>query len=77
MNKTNWLLFDTNGKSLSPVKLNHRLNKIFGKSKSVNSLRHSYLTGKYGDMVAKKKAIDETMTDMGPSSNMLDVYLKK
>jgi len=77
LNPTNNLLFDTNGNKLSNVKLNQRLNKIFGKKISVNALRHSYLTNKYGDMIQKKKEIEETMEDMGSSSKMLDTYVKK
>ena len=78
INKTDFLLFDNAGKKLTPVKLNQRLNKIFdGRKISVNALRHGYLTDKYGDMIQKNKEIDETMTDMGSSKSMLNVYLKK
>jgi hypothetical protein len=78
INKTDFLLFDTTGKKLTPVKLNQRLNKIFdGRKISVNALRHGYLTDKYGDMIQKNKEIDETMTDMGSSKSMLNTYLKK
>ena len=78
INKTDFLLFDNAGKKLTPVKLNQRLNKIFdGRKISVNALRYGYLTDKYGDMIQKNKEIDETMTDMGSSKSMLNVYLKK
>jgi len=54
INPTDWLLFDTNMNHLTPVKLNQRLNKIFdGKKVAINALRHSYLTGKYADTIAK------------------------
>lgn len=76
-NPTEYLLFDVNGNKLSNVKLNQRLNKIFGKKISVNALRHTYLTNKYGDMIQKKKEIQETMEDMGSSSKMLETYVKK
>lgn len=77
VNPTEYLLFDTNGNKLSNVKLNQRLNKIFGGKISVNALRHTFLTEKYGDMIQKKKEIASTMEDMGSSSNMLDTYVKK
>jgi hypothetical protein len=78
MNPTEWLLFDTNMNHLTPVKLNQRLNKIFGDKKiAVNALRHSYLTGKYADTIAKNKEIENTMTDMGSSKGMLTTYVKE
>lgn len=78
INPTEWLLFDSNMNHLTPVKLNQRLNKIFGDKKiAVNALRHSYLTGKYADTIAKNKEIDETMTDMGSSKSQLLSYVKK
>jgi integrase len=78
INPTDWLLFDSNMNHLTPVKLNQRLNKIFGDKKiSINALRHSYLTGKYADTIKKNKEIDETMTDMGSSKSQLLVYVKK
>ena len=43
----NYLLFDINENKLSPVKLNQRLNAVFGKKISINILRHSYISEKY------------------------------
>jgi hypothetical protein len=78
INPTEWLLFDTNMNHLTPVKLNQRLNKIFGDKKiAVNSLRHSYLTSKYADTIKKNKEIDETMKEMGSSKGMLTTYVKE
>lgn len=78
INPTEWLLFDTNMNHLTPVKLNQRLNKIFdGKKVAVNNLRHSYLTSKYADTIAKNKEIENTMTDMGSSASQLKTYVKK
>jgi len=77
-NPTDHLLFDANGGKLSAVKLNQRINKIFdGRKVSVNQLRHTFLTDKFGDTIQKKKEVAETMEDMGSSSNMLDTYVKK
>ena len=68
-------MFDTNGQKFTPVILKQRLDKLSGKRKiSVNAIRHGYLTDKFGDMMAKNKEVDETMTDMGSSNNMLNVY---
>jgi integrase len=77
-NPTDHLLFDANGGKLSAVKLNQRINKIFdGRKVSVNQLRHTFLTDKFGDTIQQKKEIAETMGDMGSSSTMLDTYVKK
>ena len=71
VNPTPYLLFDRNYNPLPSVKLNQRLNKIFdGKKISVNALRHSFLTEKYGD-------ISEDMSDMGSSLKMVATYVKK
>jgi len=77
INPTDYLLFDTNLNPLTSVKLNQRLNKLFGKHTSVNALRHTYLTEKFGDSIAKKKEVDNVMSDMGSSASMLDTYVKK
>ena len=70
VNPTPYLLFDTNQSPLTSVKLNQRLNKIFGKKISVNALRHSYLSEKYGD-------IGDDLSNMGTSMNMVTTYVKK
>jgi hypothetical protein len=78
INPTPFLLFDNNLHKLSSVKLNQRINKIFdGKKVSVNNFRHTFLTDKFGHTIEQKKAIDNTMAEMGSSANMLDTYVKK
>jgi integrase len=78
VNPTKTLLFDSNMNPLSSVKLNQRINKLFdGRKVSVNQMRHTYLTNKFGHTIEQKKAIDNTMSEMGSSSNMLDTYVKK
>tara|TARA_R110002167_G_scaffold140072_2_gene327773 strand:+ start:522 stop:1283 length:762 start_codon:yes stop_codon:yes gene_type:complete len=77
LNETDYLLFDTNANQLTNVKLTQRFNKIFGKKASINALRHTFLTDKFGDTVQQKKDIDETMTGMGSSKSMLTTYVKK
>lgn len=77
VNPTDYLLFDVNMNPLTAVKLNQRFNRIFGGMKvSVNLMRHSYLTEKFGDSIQKEKQMEKTMTDMGSSSNMLKTYVK-
>ena len=78
VNPTRYLLFDSNMNKLTNVKLNQRFNKIFGDKKvSVNNMRHTYLTDKFGDTIAKNKEIAKTMNDMGSSSEMLKNYVKE
>jgi integrase len=76
VNPTEYLLFDTNMNKLTNVKLNQRFNKIFGGKKSVNALRHSFLTDKYADDMKKKKEMEETMKEMGSSVSQLTGYVK-
>jgi hypothetical protein len=77
VNPTDYLLFDVNMNPLTAVKLNQRFNRIFGGMKvSVNMMRHSYLTEKFGDTIAKEKQVNNTMTDMGSSAGMLKTYVK-
>jgi hypothetical protein len=78
VNPTDHLLFDLNFNKLSNVKLNQRINKLFGgKRVGVNNLRHSVLTEKFGDEIKKKQEIAKTMSDMGSSSSQLTTYVKK
>lgn len=79
INPTEWLLFDNNSQKLSPVKLNQRLNKIFGSEKgcSVNQLRHSFLTGKYADSIKMKEAMEKDLSAMGSSLTQAPIYIKK
>ena len=77
INPTDYLLFDTNMNPLTSVKLNQRLNKLFGGKKvGINGMRHSYLTDKYADTMEQKKKIDKDMAEMGSSANMLTTYVK-
>ncbi len=77
INPTSYLLFDINEGPLSNVKLNQRLHRILGRKCSVNILRHTYLTDKYGDELNKKTAMDKTAEEMGTSSNMvINNYIK-
>jgi len=75
-NKNDYLLIDTNGNKLNQVKLNQRLNKIFDMKISVNALRHSYLTNKYGNIPTLKDML-ETADNMGHSLDQALEYVKK
>lgn len=72
-----WLLFDANQNPLTPIKLTQRLNRIFGDRKvSVNILRHSYLTEKYGNMPSLANMQQEA-EEMGHSVLQALEYVKK
>ena len=76
-NDTEYLLFDSNGCKLTSVKLNQRLNKIFGKNCSVNILRHVYLTDKFGDEIERSKTMANVAEEMGTSSaQVIGTYIK-
>jgi len=77
VNPTDYLLFDSKGDKLTNVKLNQRLNKIFGKEVSVNILRHMYLSDKYSDIIETKRKLKQDFKDMGSSMNQEEVYIKK
>lgn len=78
INPTEYLLFDTHNNKLSNVKLNQRLNKLFGEKKvGVNQLRHTFLSDKYKNMIDDKKSMDKDFTDMGSSSAQFENYVKK
>jgi hypothetical protein len=70
------LLFNGNLEPLSAVSLNQRLNKIFGGAKSVNSLRHFYLTSKYKELMEETEKMSADMEAMGSSSAQAKTYIK-
>jgi len=73
----NYLFTDTNFQPLTAVKINQRLNKLFGGKKiSVNALRHSFLTSKYANTMKEMKEMENTMSQMGSSMNMAENYVK-
>ena len=76
INPTDYLLFDMNLEPLTSIKLNQRLNKIFGKKTGVNLLRHSYLTDKFATHSEDAKEAEDVMTQMGSSIAQLQLYVK-
>jgi hypothetical protein len=78
INPTNYLLFDSNRNQLTNVKLNQRLNKMFGGKKvGVNQLRHTFLTDKYQDTIDINKNLSDDMTKMGSSTIQQKIYIKR
>jgi hypothetical protein len=70
------LLFNSNLEPLTSVSLNQRLNKIFGGRKSVNSLRHLYLTQKYKELLQETEKMEQDFEAMGSSVSQAKVYIK-
>ena len=79
VNPSEHLLFDSNGGKLSTIKLNQRLNRIFGSDKgmSVNALRHSFLSDKYQDSIKMKEDMAKDMEAMGSSLSQASTYINK
>lgn len=77
-NPTDYLFFDKNSNPLTNVKLNQRLNKLFGKKSSVNALRHTFLTDKYLEHSEKDKELKKDTTNMGTSPyQAIHTYIKE
>jgi site-specific recombinase XerD len=76
INPTEYLFFDNNKNKLTSSKVTNRLNKIFDKKVSVNMLRASFLTDKYGESIDIKKALAKDMKMMGSSTAQQNHYIK-
>lgn len=70
------LLFNTNLEPLTNVSLNQRLNGIFGGKKSVNSLRHFYLTKNYKELMEETQRMSADMQAMGSSIDQAKNYVR-
>jgi len=77
VNPTDYLLFDRNSNTMSSVKLNQKLERMFGKKVGINTLRHSYLTDKYGELIDAKKEMEKDFKEMGSSKLQENVYIQK
>ena len=77
INPTDYLLFDNNGGELTPVKLNQRFEKLFGKKFSTSMIRKLHLSSNYGSTMKKMDEMAETMKEMGSSSSQINHYVKK
>jgi hypothetical protein len=71
-----YLLFNTKNEPLTAVTLNQRLNYIFDGKKSINALRHYYLTKNYKHIVAGQDALADDMTNMGSDARQVKNYVK-
>lgn len=71
-----YLLFNTKNEPLTAVTLNQRLNSIFEGKKSINALRHYYLTKNYKHIVAGQEELDDVMNDMGSDARQAKQYIK-
>ena len=78
INPTNYLLFDSQCKPLSSVKLNQRLVKLFDNKRiGVNMLRHIYMSNKYQNLITTNQELQNDFKDMGSSIAQTNVYIKK
>ena len=78
INPTDYLFFDKNSNPLTSVKLNQRLAKLLGNKSSINSIRHGYLTDKFGDLIQKNEQMDKVAHLMGTSKDLIvNNYIKK
>ena len=75
VNPTNYVLFNSKGKPLTPPEIAHRLNEIFGRQVSTSMLRHIYLTNYYSEK-RKLKEMTETAKNMGHSVTQALAYVK-
>lgn len=76
LNPHPYLLMGITGKKFSSSQLQARLNSIFGKSVSVNILRHSYLTEKYKNIPAITE-MKNTAQAMGHTLEQALEYVKR
>jgi hypothetical protein len=75
-NGTDHMFFNGKIEPLSNVTLNQRLNAIFDGKKSVNALRHFYLTSKFKDLMVANQEMAAEMNQMGSSDAQAKTYIK-
>lgn len=76
-NPTDYLLFDKKENKLTQPKLTLILNEILGKGRSVNALRHSYVSEAVLHNMPKYKDLKEVAENMGTSVNTMILGYKK
>ena len=74
-NPSEYVLFNTKGKPLTPPEIAHRLNEIFNKQISTSMLRHIYLTSYYKEAKPLKE-MAATASNMGHSVVQALQYVK-
>lgn len=69
LNPTEYMIFSTNFKRLSPIQINQHLNKLFGQKTSVNILRKVYINNQYDKLGGAKvvKELQSMANDMANS----------
>jgi hypothetical protein len=72
----NHLLFNNYREPLSNVSLGQRFNEIFGPNKSVNSMRHYFLTQNHSNTVLMNDRLSDDMTAMGSNPRQVKSYVK-
>ena len=77
VNPSPYLLFDGKMNKMTNVKLNQRLNRMFGGKIAINALRHTYLTDKHGETIGKMDSLSNDMKMMGSSILQAKTYIKK
>lgn len=70
------LLFNSLNKPLTGTTLNQRLNNIFGGQKSVNSLRHFFLSEHHTETVRQMDDLVINMIEMGSNIRQAKSYIK-
>lgn len=70
------MLFNSKREPLTSVTLNQRFNEIFGGPKSVNSMRHFYLTQNHSEAIRADDALSLDMIAMGSNIAQKKVYIK-
>ncbi len=77
VNPTDYLLFDSKMNPMTSVKLNQKMERMFGKKVGINTMRHSYMSDKYGDLIHTKKSMADDFEKMGSSTLQETVYIQK
>ena len=70
------LLFTISFLGLNASTMAERIQRIFGKGKSVNSIRHWYLTKNFKQVYADFQHMEDTMNKMGSSTGVAGWYIK-
>jgi integrase len=71
-----YLLFDKKGKKLTTTKLNLKLQKIFGEGRSVNQLRHTYISDNVLQDMPRLNELAKIANQMGHSVSTQLLYKK-
>jgi len=81
INPTDYLLFSSNYKQITPAQLTKKINKIFDyRPIAINSIRKAYITETHGndfyDATEKLQSIKNDMVKMGSGLGAIKHYIK-